>query len=42
MKALQAAENYGGEWGFYNEVFIHQFWPELTHKIHKQQQKHWV
>ena len=26
----------------YNEEYIHQFQSELTHKIHWQQQKHWV
>ena len=26
----------------YSEEYIHQFQPEPTHKILKQQQKHWV
>ena len=26
----------------YDEGYIHQFQPELTHKINSQQQKHWV
>ena len=26
----------------YNEGYTHQLWPEPTHKIHLQQQKHWV
>ena len=26
----------------YNEEYIHQFQPEPTNKILKQQQKHWV
>ena len=29
-----STSTYGGEWGFYDEAFIHQFRPELTHTIH--------
>ena len=37
MAAAQAAENHGDEWGltwYYDEVYIHQFQSEPTHKIH--------
>ena len=37
MAAAQAAENHGDEWGltwYFYVVYIHQFQPEPTHKIH--------
>ena len=38
MVAAQAAENHGDEWGFdiFYVVYMYQFQPKPTHKIHYQ------
>ena len=44
MAGAQEAENHGDEaWpDIFYERYTNQFQPEPTHKIHKQQQKHWA